>query len=201
MRRLLAVVALAAVCLASGPALGQPPHGKTPEEEAKEQYERGVVAYNLERFDDAIAAFTRAYELDPAPTLPYNIAQARWKKGENERALFYYRRYLEADPTTENRARVEARIHELEGAGARPTPLAAPAPKIAVVRPPPVYVQASAAAPAPPPALYRRPWFWGVVGGAAAVTVAAVLLASSKSPHGGCTSLDCNLGIMTVPRP
>jgi tetratricopeptide (TPR) repeat protein len=82
--------------------------------EAKVQYDKGTRAYNVGKFDQAIAAFTRAYELDPAPMLLFNIAQSYWKKGENERAVFFYRRYIDADPRTEQRARVEARIRELE---------------------------------------------------------------------------------------
>jgi tetratricopeptide (TPR) repeat protein len=173
---------------------------RTRQDEAKEQYERGVTAYNLERFDEAIAAFSRAYELDPAPILLYNIAQARWKKGENDRALFYYRRYLEADPAAENRAAVEARIQEIKRARqAPPAPRAAPAttaraaPATAVTTP--AYVQAS---PPPVPPLYRRPWFWGGVALAAGAVVVTALVFSTHSPPARCTT-DCNLGMVTVP--
>jgi tetratricopeptide (TPR) repeat protein len=190
--------ALVAVLVTTA-AYAQPPASANPQEEARQQYERGTVAYNLERFDEAIAAFSRAYELDPAPTLLFNIAQARWKKGENERAVFYYRRYLDADPAAPNRAQVEARIRELQ---ARPQPNAvAQAPAVApvaVAPAPPLFVQA-APAPAREP-LYRRAWFWGAVaGGAAAIVVTAVLISSSsKSASPRCTT-DCNLGMVTVP--
>jgi tetratricopeptide (TPR) repeat protein len=182
-------------------ALGAQAQARTPAEEAKEHYERGVVAYNLERFDEAIAAFTKAYELDPAPTLLFNIAQSRWKKGENERALFYYRRYLEADPNAANRPTVEARIRELEAArrapapvaASAPAPVAAPAPRV-----PPVFVQAAPPPPERPP-LYRRPWVWGVVAAAVAGTVATVLLLSSNEKPPGCTN--CKLGEIVVSGP
>jgi len=200
MRASFAAAALVAVlCMMGGLAQAR---NRTPADEAKEQYERGIVAYNLERFDDAIAAFTRAYELDPAPTLLFNIAQSRWKKGENERALFYYRRYLEADPGAENRATVEARIRELEAA--RRAPVAAPPAPVPVVAPaappPPLFVQETAPPPPPPP-LYRRPWFWGVVAATAAATVATVVLISSHRKNGGCAAPECNLGMVTVPAP
>jgi tetratricopeptide (TPR) repeat protein len=183
-KRSLAAVAFVAVVCSAG-ALAAQPRTRSPQDQAKEQYERGVVAYNLERFDDAIAAFTRAYELDPAAILLYNIAQARWKKGENDRALFYYRRYLEADPNAENRAAVEARIKELERPRPSP-PVAAPSPAPLVSPTPPAYVQASAPPPERPP-LYRRPLFWGAVGVvAAAAIVTTVLLVSSHGSTVGC---------------
>jgi tetratricopeptide (TPR) repeat protein len=157
--------------------------------EAKAQYDKGVVAYNLQKFDDAIAAFTRAYEIDPAPILLFNIAQSHWKKGENERAVFFYRRYLDADPKAENRDKVETRIRELEEASkAKPTP---PAPLPAVTLPPPATEHTappSAVRPEPPVAsleravppepapIYRRPWFWGAVGGAVVAGVVAAFL-------------------------
>jgi tetratricopeptide (TPR) repeat protein len=150
--------------------------------EAKAQYDKGVVAYNLQKFDDAIAAFTRAYEIDPSPILLFNIAQSHNKKGETERALFYYRRYLEADPAAENRDKVEARIRELEAAS-KPKP---PAPLPAVSIPPPAgertappvaVVERPLPAPAPErPPLYRRPWFWGAAAGVVAASVAAFFL-------------------------
>ena len=205
MQRLAPIAVVVALFAIGSAALAQP-RGKRPEDEAKEQYDRGVVAYNLEHFDEAIAAFSRAYELDPAPMLLFNIAQARWKKGENERALFYYRRYLEAEPNAENRDRVEARIRELE-AGARSAPSApGPAPaittttEIAPVPAPPAYLQAGPVAERPRP-VYRRAWFWGAVGAAAVATVAVVLLASSKGQAAHCAPADCNLGTVSVPRP
>jgi tetratricopeptide (TPR) repeat protein len=196
-RSIAAAVLIALFC--AGADLAAQPRAKSPQDQAREQYDRGVVAYNLERFDEAIAAFSRAYELDPAPILLYNIAQARWKKGEGERAIFYYRRYLEAAPAAPNRASVEARIQELERGQRQAPPAAAsaPPPVSAAVVPPPAYVQASAPPPAAPP-LYRRPWFWGGVAVAAAATVTTVLLLSSGSTPARCT-IDCNLGMVKVP--
>jgi len=194
-KRSFSAAAFVAILCAAGAATARAP---SPQEEAREQYEKGVLAYNLERFDEAIAAFTRAYELDPAPILLYNVAQARWKKGENERALFYYRRYLEADPTAANRAAVEARIQELERARRAPPATAPPrvaaAAPAAAPAPAPVYVQASQPPPAPP--LYRRPLFWGGVAVAAAATVVTVVLISAQSSPARCK--DC-LGTVMVP--
>ncbi len=81
---------------------------------AKPHYEKGASEYNLGHFAEAISEFEKAYEQDPAPILLFNIAQAHRQSGNNERAAFFYRRYLEQDPNSDNRADVEKRIKDLE---------------------------------------------------------------------------------------
>ncbi len=81
---------------------------------AKPHYEKGASEYNLGHFAEAISEFEKAYEQDPAPILLFNIAQAHRQSGNNERAAFFYRRYLEQDPNADNRADVEKRIKDLE---------------------------------------------------------------------------------------
>jgi tetratricopeptide (TPR) repeat protein len=185
--------------------------------EAKAHYELGMTAYGVGHFDRAIEAFTRAYKLDPAPILLFNIAQALRKKGDRDQAITYYRRYLDGAPGAEDRETVLARIRELE---AEPK---VPDPKVAVVVPetgapatPPGDPQpgsnlASPLAPAAPPPgpsdrlvdapeippIHRRPWFWQVVGAAALVTVATILLVRPDRPW-SCGPPDCNLPTRTV---
>jgi tetratricopeptide (TPR) repeat protein len=115
--------------------------------EAKRHYRKGVTEYNLGHFENAIAEFDQAYSLDPSPTLLYNIAQAHRKLGDNNRALFFFRRYLDEDPTTKDRPRIEQSIRELEEA----TRSAAITPPPAAVNPPPAPATA-APPPAPEPA-------------------------------------------------
>jgi tetratricopeptide (TPR) repeat protein len=157
--------------------------------QAQVHYDRAIVAYNLARFDEAIAGFSRAYELDPAPILLFNLAQSHWKKGDDREALFFYRRYLEAEPATTLRPRVEARIGELAAKQpAPPTPLPAARPETSPRAAAAVPATALAAAPERP-ALYRRPWFWGVVGAlAVAGVVTALSLRSGDRPF---TCPDC----------
>jgi eukaryotic-like serine/threonine-protein kinase len=85
---------------------------------AKAHYEDGTRAYNLGRFPEAIASFEKAYEEDPAAILLFNIAQSHRQLGNHDRALFFYRRYLEADPQSKNRASVERRMEEIRVAQA-----------------------------------------------------------------------------------
>jgi tetratricopeptide (TPR) repeat protein len=150
-------VAGTAVELPSRIARGEPAEARSTAD-AKAQYDEGTRAYNLGQFDRAIAAFTRAYESDPAPILLFNIAQSHWKKGENERAVFFYRRYLDADPRTEQRGRVETRIRELEAA------LRAGGRQIALA-PAPLMPAAGASAAAVAPASGTSPSRDSVLGG------------------------------------
>lgn len=81
---------------------------------ARPHYEKGASEYNLGHFAESISEFEKAYEQDPAPILLFNIAQAHRQSGNNERAAFFYRRYLEQEPSAANRAEVEKRIKDLE---------------------------------------------------------------------------------------
>jgi tetratricopeptide (TPR) repeat protein len=182
---------------------------------ARERYEQGAAAYNLGRFDDAIAAFSDAYEEDHAPILLFNIAQSHWKKGDHEHALFFYRRYLDADPRASNRATVEARIESLAAELEAHKPAPAPAPPLPPASGPPpteaarsgtpdvtagravapVAVEA-AATPAGRP-VYQRAWFWGVVG-AAVIGAAAVAVAVASSHREAWACGTCSLGWVPV---
>jgi hypothetical protein len=87
-----------------------------PKAEARRAYDRGVTEYNLGRFDRAIAEFERAYELDPAPMLLYNLAQAERRAGNLRRAVFLYERFVTQAPTAENAGNARRHIQELSAA-------------------------------------------------------------------------------------
>jgi tetratricopeptide (TPR) repeat protein len=192
--------------------------------EAKAHYELGMTAYEVGHYDRAIEAFNRAYRLDPAPILLFNIAQAHRKKGDRTQAIDFYRRYLDGAPGAADREQVQARIRELEASD--PKPLDATAATIggaAGIDPPAAAAPGTGdpgqgpglggplAQPAPPLAslpavdlsaapearpLYQRPWFWSVVGAAAVVTIAAIFLVRPDRPW-NCGS-ECNLPTRTV---
>lgn len=81
--------------------------------EGKAYFESGVRHYNLGHFQEAITDFEKAYNQDPAPILLFNIAQSHRQLGDKERALFFYRRYLEQAPNAGNKAEVEQRMKDL----------------------------------------------------------------------------------------
>jgi hypothetical protein len=104
-KRALVAAAVAAVVLTASAAHAQ--------SEAQEHFKRGVKLYNLGHFQEAIPEFEKAYDLDPQPILLFNIAQSHRQNGNKERALFFYRRYLEQEPNATKRADVEQRMKEL----------------------------------------------------------------------------------------
>lgn len=83
-------------------------------ETAQAHFDRGAKLYNLGHFQEAIGDFEKAYDLDPSPIFLFNIAQSHRQLGNKERALFFYRRYLEQAPNAANRDDVERRMKDLQ---------------------------------------------------------------------------------------
>jgi len=86
-------------------------------DEARIQYERGVELYDAGKFEEALVAFSRAYELKPSYKILYNIAQTDNERGEYAGALGAYRRYLAEGGGGLDAARtseVEAEVTRLE---------------------------------------------------------------------------------------
>lgn len=173
----------------------------------KTHYELGLALYQAQKFDDAIPEFKAAYDLDPKPQLLFNIAQAYRKAGHPREAIQYYDRYLGAEPRldTDTRRKVDGYLAEAkntlnalelemkrrlaEEKAAReqepappqllPIPPTQPAPQVLA---PPVMNPVD-----PPKAtpVYKRWWFWTIIGGVVAVGVVtgvAVGVQKSRTP-------------------
>jgi tetratricopeptide (TPR) repeat protein len=200
------VFAVSGALVVSIPSQGHgEPRSPAAAAEARARYEAGVAAYEQGHFDQAIRAFERAHELDPAPILLFNIAQSYRKKGDPQQALLHYRRYLQADPRAPDRAKVVSRIEELEGQLAS-APAVAASPALSPVRPTaatpdPAAPFIAAAGPTPRTGerpLYRRPWFWGAMAGVV-IAASAALLVSAQSRGGWSCGGDCNWSTVNVP--
>lgn len=87
--------ALILVLLAS-PAVG---HTQADEDDARERasahFDRGIVFYDEERYDAALAELAAAYELAPAHQTLYNLARVHAALGQAVEAAASYARYLE----------------------------------------------------------------------------------------------------------
>jgi tetratricopeptide (TPR) repeat protein len=115
-------------------------------EQAKKLFEKGMLLYDLRKFDQAIEQFDQAYQLYPQPAFLYNIAQAHRLAGRGREAIGFYQNYLRRMPDAPNRAEVEGHIAALTkeaAAGSAPGARAAEPPSGPPLRPPP--------APAPYP--------------------------------------------------
>ncbi|MBN8229435.1 tetratricopeptide repeat protein [Corallococcus macrosporus] len=64
------------------------------EDQAREKFSEGNLAYDLGEFDRALKAFSEAYRLKPLPAFLFNIAQCHRQLNNPSRAAFFYRRYL-----------------------------------------------------------------------------------------------------------
>jgi tetratricopeptide (TPR) repeat protein len=81
---------------------------------AEAHYKKGMKAYTLGHFTEAIEEFEKAYEVRSEPIFLYNIAQSHRQSDNPQRAIFFYRRYLEAEPDAKNRSEIEQRIKDMQ---------------------------------------------------------------------------------------
>jgi hypothetical protein len=90
--------------------------GLTPEQKAemRAHYERATRAYDIQKYDEAIDEYQKAYEVSGDPPMLYNIAQAFRLSDRPAEAIRYYRRYLQRAPDTRVRDDVERKIANLQ---------------------------------------------------------------------------------------
>jgi hypothetical protein len=126
-----AIVAMFVLMIAA-PVMAQP-------SEAERLYHDGQRAYDTGRFDDAVAAWEKSYQLSKLPPLLFNIAQAyrlRAWNGDCTRASDAYRRFIAVEPRSPQRGQAEGFLAELgpcvesERANAPKPPVATPAPTV-----------------------------------------------------------------------
>lgn len=182
------VLTLGAAPLALAAPPAPPPSRPTPEREGdvtcppapsepqgfEANIESATRCYRAGDFARAIAAWSEAYQQQPAPRILYNLGRSHHRAGHDLEALVMYERYLQAEPASVRRAEVEAYTSELRARlrGARlalPLPTEEPSPQAQAQRTP----------------LYKRWWLWTVVGGvvaAGAVTGAVLGTRAATTP-------------------
>src|SRR6266700_9318 len=92
-------------------------------EQAKAEFNQGNTAYNLDKYEEAIAHFEKAYSLSRVPEILFNLGQCYRKRWEDEkksdlgrRALHYYQALVREAPGSRVRADADQFIAELEPA-------------------------------------------------------------------------------------
>ena len=198
-------VAFGAVASAAGA------QAAAPRDRAKTIFQDGERDFQLGKFDAAIEAYERAFNLDPQPAFIFNIALAHRRQYEIDgklehllRARELYRNYLRLEPQATNRAGVEKLINDLttkidaargrpeaETAPASPEPASTstittrPGPLPGAASPPsptrPAAVLASPAEPVAPPSSSIRRWVIGGTVAAAAVVAALAVFFITRS--------------------
>jgi tetratricopeptide (TPR) repeat protein len=168
---MLMLVALAPLARAA-PKRPAPVHDQKQEKEARAHFDRAERAFNLRRFDEALAGYQAAYEALPLPAFLFNIAQCHRNLGNRDQAIFFYQRYLTLDPEAPNRRIVEDLIAEQK----RPPPPPAPASRVDLN----LHADPSAANdPREQPRMKAATWQrtrWWLAGGLAVAVVAGVAL-------------------------
>ena len=126
-------------------------------DEVKLHYQRATRAYDLQKYQEAIDEYQKAYEISGDPPMLYNIAQAYRLADQPAEAVRYYRRFLQRMPNARNREDVERKIADQEKLAeqrkkAEPV---APPPSTTPTKPPPI-VEVKPPPPTPPVAPPRR---------------------------------------------
>lgn len=125
---------------------------------ARAHYERGKRAYDLGHFAEAAREYELAYQAKDDSALLFNLGQAHRLAGDYAQALLAYKAFLRNVPDAPNRTEVDARIRETEILLEHQQRLAPSAPATA---PATNAVATKLSSPAP---IYKRWWFWSVVG-------------------------------------
>lgn len=111
----------------------------------KQEIERGHLLFQGGRFEAAAEAYAMLYAARPQLVrVLFNVAQAFRRARKEREALAFYRRYLRAEPQSPLRQEVQGYVGELSA--------------LLTAR-----ALSEAPRPAPKP-VYRRPWFWVLLG-------------------------------------
>lgn len=126
---------------------------------------------------EALRLYKAAYEVRADPLILYSIGRVLHKQGQAREAMAYYQRFLDAPlDRPELKGKAQEYLTELRRIAAPPD----------VPPPPPAPVVAARAAPQAVP-VYKRGWFWGVLGGSLAAVGLGVGLGvglSQRAPGG-----------------
>ncbi len=84
------------------------------ERASKRHYDRGKKLFELQKFEDALEEFQKAYDASPIPDFLFNIGQCQRNLGDNQAAVFSFKKFLKLDPDTDKREKVEELIDDLQ---------------------------------------------------------------------------------------
>jgi tetratricopeptide (TPR) repeat protein len=151
--------------------LGASAGAETPAERAKQHNLVAKRLFSLGLFREAAEEYRQAYQEVSAPEFLLNLAQCykRMASADHiERAIFYFKGYLNNRPETPLRRDIEGEIQKLER-------------ELALLR-------------QPPPPFYKRWWFWTAVGaavvGATVGTVVALRPEDMRPVEGRAANFD-----------
>jgi tetratricopeptide (TPR) repeat protein len=159
-----ALVTTLAIAWASGADAAQ--LSQAQKDEVKLHYQRATRAYDLQKYQEAIEEYQKAYEISGDPPMLYNIGQAYRLADQPGEAVRYYRRFLQRMPNARNREDVERKIADQEklieerrkaaaAVAPPPPPPVTKSPPIVEIKPPPP--EPPPPPPPPPPVVPAEP--------------------------------------------
>ncbi len=180
------------------------------QKDARASHKKAKKAYELGQFEEALAAYTEAYRLEPVAATLFNIAQCHRQMNQYQKAAFFYGRYLSQakkpipnekvarelmaemmrKEEEERQQRLSAEVDVVPlGTPDVPTAPGAASARLAP-RPGQPTSQAVSAAPstervsdtAKPDSILNKWWFWTGVGVLAAGAGAALVVTNSPKP-------------------
>ena len=174
-----------ALCLALTLWSAASVRAQTPELDARAAATEGRQAFEAGDFARAIEKYEEAQQLKPAPGLLFNLAQSHRRLGHLERAAWYFRGYLTANPGTPQARAIQALIERLQSQ--RLLEVATERLEIEKARLDLVQRQFAkglcADLPLGPPPVTSRWWFWTIIGAASVGIAASIAVASAPAPR------------------
>ncbi|HEX5058781.1 MAG TPA: tetratricopeptide repeat protein [Kofleriaceae bacterium] len=199
------VRALAIVCMLTAVGAAQPaPPPADPKVEAKRLFDEATEHYKLAEFTQALAGYEKAYALFKAPAFLFNIAQCHFQLQTWDRAIFFFESYLREQPDASNRTLVEdlmreARERQAAARQAEQRKLDLEKERLELEKRESEHLAkelelqtASLVAPTEPP-VYKKWWFWSIVGGVAVATIATTVAVTTRDtvlPSGSLGTVD-----------
>jgi len=176
-RVLIALLLLLGLSALASPTAGAAPNpsdeGCNQDDECRGHFITAKTLYKQQDYTNALQEFQTAYKRRQTPILLANIGRTLHKLGRPKEALDYYRQCQEAAKTDlDLQEKLKTYIAEssalLSAAPPPPTPteVKEPAPSPLVVPAAPVDM---------PKPIYKKGWFWAVIGVSAAVVVGGVV--------------------------
>lgn len=161
---------------AAGPSAAD--DGCLRDETCRGHYERAVELFGSGKFEPALASFQAAYNLRQMPWLLLNIGRTLHRLGRPRDALTQYERFQQAEPhpDAETQQRLEkymAQARELAGQG--------PAPGDGRLAAAGASGRDGGAADGEPRPVYKKWWFWTILGGVAVVAVTGIAVGVATS--------------------
>lgn len=148
----------------------------------KGHYDSARNLSQAEQYEAALVEYQRAYARKPAPWLLINIGRMQQKMGRDEEAMVSFDRYLALDnQSADLRPRVQSyRMEVAQRLSERQRQLRDAASEAAERK---LAQQTPKEEPPRKTPIYKRWWFWAIVGGGAALAVTGVAVGLALQPR------------------